>query len=89
MSDDLVREPPRKLMVAWTQDVANPPYVNVTQVGSMVQINVRGEPTREGVGSTVSFTVNFWTWGQLCKVIRGGEYAFEAGLDNPPSEARS
>lgn len=81
------QKPPSKLLVAWTPVTYKPPYppyVNVTQIGSMVQITVRGETKTDGaVGDIAVMTVNNWTWVQICDAIADGQWQFDCSLEPP------
>ena len=71
---------PEQLMGAWTPTLYpadSPPYVNVTQVGSMVRVTVRGDNP-----STVTFVVNAWWFDNLVQTLKDANSKFECGLED-------
>lgn len=83
---------PTKLLAAYTPELyegAYPPYFNVTQVGSMVRITMRGATKADGNGGdTAVAVVNVWTLNQVAKAFTKAAKDFECGFDSDPeSEA--
>lgn len=74
----------RKLLVAWTPTVyegSYPPFVNVMQVGSGVEITIRGPVKKDGtVGDTIMMEVNNWTCDWIGRVLREASDKFECGV---------
>ena len=78
---------PRKLMGAWTAMAYEgnyPPFVNVTQVGSMVRVTVRASRKPDGqVGDCISFDINAWNFNALVKALREADTKFDCELEPP------
>lgn len=70
---------PRKLLGAWTPTTyaaEQPPFVNITQVGSVVELTVRGDD-----GLCTRFSINRWWMNNLSKVLAEADRQFEPGLE--------
>ena len=80
MADGLPWVNPRKLLAAWTPttySAPQPPYVNVTQVGSVAEVTVRGDD-----GIAVKFTINNWWLNNLADTLKNAANEFECGLED-------
>lgn len=79
---------PTKLLAAYTPELyegAYPPYFNVTQVGSMVRITMRGATLPDGkYGETAVAVVNVWTLNEVAKAFVEAAANFETGFDSDP-----
>ena len=75
---------PRVFLEAWTAtdyEGYAPPYLNVTQVGSMVEITMRAPVKTDGsMGDTFTFQVNVWTANKIADTIKTAINKFECGL---------
>lgn len=80
---DIKRDEYRKLLAAWTPTVykgSYPPYVNVTQVGTRVEITIRGPVKKDGtVGDSIMVEVNSWTCEWIGKVLQEAASKYEVG----------
>lgn len=76
-----MKVPNRKLMGAWTPEKYQgqfPPFVNITHVGSMVEITIRAVTKADGgVGDCVSVLMNNHAFQTL---IQQAYWKFETGL---------
>lgn len=75
---------PEKLMGAWTPTAYSgelPPYVNLTQVGSMVRVTVRGDSTHDNQ-PTATFMVNAWWLNNLVETLQDANSKFECGFED-------
>lgn len=76
-----MRIPNRKLMAAWTPEKYEgqfPPFVNITQVGSMIEVTVRAVTKDDGgVGGCSSVRMNNAAFQTL---IENANWKFECGL---------
>lgn len=69
---------PRKLLAAWTADKYEPPYppfVNATQVGSMVELIVRNEK-----GECVQMTINAWTLEKFAETLKKASRNYDTSM---------
>jgi hypothetical protein len=84
-----LRETPTRLLVAYTPERyegAYPPYFNVTQVGSMVKITMRGATKAEGSGGdTAVAVVNVWTLNEIAKAFKAAREGYDINFDHDPA----
>ena len=78
---------PTRFLAAWTPATYSgfyPPYVNITQVGSMARVVVRGDdPTGE---KTIAFTVNSFWLGKLADEFKEASKSFLTGFPDQSYE---
>lgn len=71
---------PEQLIGAWTPTTYSepqPPYVNATQVGSMVRVTVRGDDDKVAI-----FTVNKFWLTALSEMLADASKKFELGFED-------
>lgn len=84
--DKLPWHNPRKLLQAWTPadyEGFYPPYINVTQVGSMCEFTLRGPTKSDGeMGNSITIKVNVWTLNKFSDVLKQAANDFESGFED-------
>lgn len=59
-----------------------PPYVNITQVGSMVRVTVRGVTKDDGsCGDTAIIECNVWNLNEIAKAFKKAAENFDTNVE--------